>query len=120
MPTKAELLAEAEKAGVDVPEKATKKDLEAALSGEEVEAPPAVAALAKLDAPTDPLPGTPVDAGTEYEALGEAKPDLEAPTDKAGVDPVAKRGPLEVTPHDSELGEHAGRVEDGVRIKDGA
>lgn len=123
MPTKDELLKQAEDAGVEVDAKAKKAEIEAALAeaapadaAPEEEVPAAVQVIERLDAPTDPLPGTPVETPEGiHEPIGEPQPDLEAPSSDPGVDPVVERGPLAATPAESVRHDNAGSQSEGGR-----
>ena len=86
--TKAELLAEAEEAGIKVPASKKKAEIEEILAeadpgvesvtAEDLpdDAPDSSKQLAALDDPEAPLPHTPVEPLTEYRELGVAVPDV--------------------------------------------
>lgn len=95
---KAELIEEAEAAGVEVPEDATVADLKEALADapEVADASPEVA--------RGPLEGVPDPDGTEYAALGEPNPRIVGEIDEDAElahSPEVARGPLDATPAES-------------------
>ena len=117
MPTKDELLAQAEEAGIEVPSGAKKAEIEDLLAGVEPEAE-------ATDDAQEPLEGTPVVADTEYVPLGEPVEEIGFGVDD--TEPVkgeAKdepRKPLEASPHEVEVFDTSvgsSRPEDGFVSK---
>lgn len=118
---KADLIAEAREKGIDIPDSKTipeikailaeaapkEADLDAAdqtIPANEEDAPDSIQELAALDDPTAPLPHTPAESLTEYDAVGNlgakhSDPDVKA-ADDGGVPPEVARGPLAGTPPD--------------------